>query len=164
MAEEQQQRNRQLQQQALLAGRAPSTIGGDEAAKKFYNTFRALRGKETTFDQMLPSEIESDNLEMEIVDLLIFITNNPIPVGYGKSFKPPGVEEDHDEPLNDEPVKVLTEKTLLQYVGNIVQLFKQKFPNHEEFVGLSSNETPEFWSRLHSRWGTALHGYSTPRP
>ena len=53
MAEEQmQQHNHQLQQQALLAGRAESTIGGDAAAKKFYNTFRALRGKETTFDQM----------------------------------------------------------------------------------------------------------------
>ena len=55
MAEEQQQQqqyNHQLQQQALLAGRAESTIGGDAAAKKFYNTFRALRGKETTFDQM----------------------------------------------------------------------------------------------------------------
>jgi len=70
MAEEQmQQHNHQLQQQALLAGRAESTTGGDAAAKKFYNTFRALRGKETTFDQMLASEIESDNLEMETLKL-----------------------------------------------------------------------------------------------
>lgn len=157
MAEEQQQRNHQLQQQALLAGRAESTIGGDAAAKKFYNTFRALRGRETTFDEMLASEIESDNLEMEIVDLLIFITNNPIPVGYGKSFKPPGVEEDAD--AHDEPVKVLTEKTLLQYVGNIVQLFRQQFPTHDEFVGLGSHDSPEFWSRLQSRFGTELHRY-----
>ena len=159
MAEEQQnthQLQHQRQQQQL--GRADSTIAGDAAAKKFYNTFRALRGKETTFDQMLASEIEADNLEMEIVDLMIFISNNPIPVGYGKSFKPPGVDEDDDEP-NDEPVKVLTEKTLLQYVGNIVQQFRHKFPNHEEFVGLGQHDSPEFWTRLQSRLGTALHRY-----
>ena len=80
MSEDQQQQEQRWQQQHQL-GRAESTIGGDAASRKFYNTFRLLRGKRTTFDEMLFSEIEADNLEMEIVDLMIFISNNPIPAG-----------------------------------------------------------------------------------
>ena len=111
---------------------------------------------------MLPSEIEADNLEMEIVDLLIFISNTPIPVNYRELFKPPTTKPPGgDEEDNDEPIKVLTDKTLLQYVvGNIVQLFRYKFPNHEEFASLGRlDSSPEFWTRLQSQFGTAIHRY-----
>ena len=65
---EQRQRQRQL-------GRAPSTIRVDGSVINFYNTFRALKGKTTTFEQIIPAEIENDNLENEMVDLMYFCSD-----------------------------------------------------------------------------------------
>ena len=81
---EQRQRQRQL-------GRAPSTIRVDGSVINFYNTFRALKGKTTTFEQMLPAEIENDNLENEMVELMYFCSNNPIPrAPFNAGFLPRG--------------------------------------------------------------------------
>jgi hypothetical protein len=86
--DEQQQRRDSLRQNTQQL-RAENTRGGDASAKKFYNTFRALCGRATTFDEMLETEIEADNLEMEIVELMIFISNTPIPQKYGALLQPP---------------------------------------------------------------------------
>ena len=128
-------------------GRAENTRGGDASAKKFYNTYRALCGRATTFDEMLETEIEADNLEMEIVELMMFISNTPIPQKYGALFKPlPGKGGEEDNDNDPEPTKVLGSSTLLRYVGGIIQLLWNKFPDHEEFTGLGRNESPEFWT------------------
>jgi hypothetical protein len=112
--------------------------------------------KATIFDEMLPAEIEADNLEMEIVDLMIFISNNPIPQNYGKLFQPPPGRAAQGEEDVEEPVKLLASSTLVKYVGGIIQLFRNKFPDHEDFDGLGKHDSPEFWSRLHSQFGTAV--------
>jgi len=83
MAEEQQQQqqyNHQLQQQALLAGRAESTIGGDAAAKKFYNTFRALRGN--------PNPNAYGGCRHSLLWLIVICADNPTPK-FRRSKSPP---------------------------------------------------------------------------
>ena len=101
---DQQRRRDQHRLNTQQLGRAENTRGGDASAKKFYNTYRALCGRATTFDEMLETEIEADNLEMEIVELMMFISNTPIPQKYGALFKPPpgkGGEEDNDNDNNN---------------------------------------------------------------
>ena len=146
---DQQRRRDQHRLNTQQLGRAENTRGGDASAKKFYNTYRALCGRATTFDEMLETEIEADNLEMEIVELMMFISNTPIPQKYGALFKPPpgkGAEGEEDNDNDPEPTKVLGSSTLLRYVGGIIQLLWNKFPDHEEFTGLGRNESPEFWT------------------
>lgn len=140
---EQRQRQRQL-------GRAPSTIRVDGSVINFYNTFRALKGKTTTFEQMLPAEIENDNLENEMVDLMYFCSNNPIPrAPFNAGFLPRG----------SGPIKILSSDSLLQYVGNIIKLLCNKFPEHDAFANLEEREQPEFWKRLRPQFSAALGQY-----
>lgn len=151
--EEQQQANPQRHEPSFL-GRSSSTVNGDESAKKFYDTYRAVRGRDTSFDDMLPEEIECDNLENEIVELALFCSSTPIPVGYGAEFEPPGKEAGKEA----EPIKIIRTEVLAQYIGNVIKLFQRTFPMHEEFRGLNVNDSsdvPDFWKNLRPQFLTA---------
>ena len=99
---------------------------------------------------MLPAEIENDNLENQMVDLMYFCSNNPIPrAPFDAGFLPRG----------SGPIKILSSDSLLQYVGNIIKLLRNKFPEHDAFANLEEREQPEFWKRLRPQFSAALGQY-----
>ena len=112
-------------------GRSNSTIVNDNAATKFYNTYRRVMNKVGTFDGMQEVEIEGDNLQNTIAELVDFVCTNPIPSRYVGDFRPPASTEN-----SDEPIPVIKASVLVGYVGKVVKLLHFKFPHHEDFEDL----------------------------
>ena len=63
-------------------GRAPSTVKGDSVSVRFYNAYRAVRGRTLDFDNMVYAEIENENLESEIQELADYCSSNVIPARF----------------------------------------------------------------------------------
>lgn len=143
----QQQTMQRHRQEPALLGRSASTLSSDGTAKRFYDTYRNVRGRGTTFDNMPAEEIECDNLENEIAEPAFFCSSTPIPTNYVEKFEPPPMRPGRE----DEPITIIRADTLAQYIGNIIKLFQHRFPDHEYFRGLDVNDSsdvPEFWRTL----------------
>ena len=135
-------------------GRAPSTVKGDSVSVRFYNAYRAVRGRTLDFDNMVYAEIENENLESEIQELADYCSSNVIPARFTGTFLPPQPEAGDIED-QDQQVQILKMKTISQYIGNIITVLRVKFPHHDDFVGLKANESPKFWSRIRPQFEKA---------
>ena len=138
-------------------GHAPNTIKGDGAAIKFYEAYRRIRNK-STLEDMLFIEIESDNLESEIISICAFASSTPIPRYYVNDFEPPPRRPDQE----DEPIQIIIPNTLSKYIGKILKILQYKFPHHPEFESLDINkpsDVPEFWTSLGPQFKKACNTY-----
>ena len=135
-------------------GRASSTVKGDSVSVRFYNAYRAVRGRTLDFDNMVYAEIENENLESEIQELADYCSSNVIPARFTGTFLPPQPEAGDVED-QDQQVQILKMKTISQYIGNIITVLRVKFPHHDDFVGLKANESPKFWSRIRPQFEKA---------
>ena len=136
-------------------GRSQSTINADNAAIKFFDTYRRVKQNKGGIAQMEYAEIEGDNLQNTIADLVSFASTTSIPRGYRGDFLPP------QSAINsDEPIHIITATVLVGYVGKILKLLHFKFPDHEDFQDLDvrkSSDVPDWWTAMRARFETALN-------
>jgi hypothetical protein len=69
-----------------VLGQAASTAGGDEAALRLYDAYRARRPNKVPFRQMRYVEIEHDNLESEILNFCLWCSSTAIPRFFDDNF------------------------------------------------------------------------------
>jgi hypothetical protein len=96
-----------------VLGQAASTAGGDEAALRLYDAYRARRPNKVPFRQMRYVEIEHDNLESEILNFCLWCSSTAIPRFFDDNLQP-------CRESDDGTTKVLVTSTLSKYAGKIL--------------------------------------------
>jgi hypothetical protein len=97
-------------------GNAPSTISGKNTAVRVFNLYQAeARSGDHHFDDLVPEDVENDNLEDLVTSLAHYMGHVPIPQGNNTG-------------------KILGSESLGQYFGRIMVLLQEKFPKHEAWA------------------------------
>lgn len=125
---------------ARLLGEAAATAASGDSAMKLYEVYRERKGK-LPFDRMRFVEIESDNLENEILNYSIWCSSTPIPRYFDSNLQPKSQNQEG-------PMKLLVTSTLAKYIGKALLNIRRKFPEHPDFTGLKPNEVPGWWTRM----------------
>ena len=104
-----------------VLGQAASTAGGDEAALRLYDAYRARRPNKVPFREMRYVEIEHDNLESELLNFCLWCSSTAIPRFFDDNLQP-------RRESDDGTTKVLVTSTLSKYAGKILMQIRRKFP------------------------------------
>jgi hypothetical protein len=124
-------------------GDAESTVAANKAATRLFNVWRDRNGR-SPLSNMQWVEVEEDNLEAEIFNFCRWVSSTPIPKFFDDQLKP-RLNNSNQEGT----VKLLLKSTLTKYVGKVILMIRNKFPQHPDFASLHSNsDVPLWWTKL----------------
>jgi len=124
-------------------GDAESTVAANKAATRLFNVWRDRNGR-SPLSNMQWVEVEEDNLEAEIFNFCRWVSSTPIPKFFDDQLKP-RLNNSNQEGT----VKLLLKSTLTKYVGKVILMIRNKFPQHPDFASLRSNsDVPLWWTKL----------------
>ena len=122
-------------------GQAASTFHLTQAAKAICNAYR-MQKELSKIEDSTREEFEADNLRNFFVGFIWFLARTPIPQFLNEAALPELL------PRNITNKKYLMCSTLEKYLGQVKELMRRKFPDHDEFQGLRVGEDPPWWSSL----------------
>ncbi len=103
-------------------GDAESTVAANKAATRLFNVWRDRNGR-SPLSNMQWVEVEEDNLEAEIFNFCRWVSSTPIPKFFDDQLKP-RLNNSNQEGT----VKLLLKSTLTKYVGKVILMIRNKFP------------------------------------
>ena len=118
-------------------GLADATLGVKKAAKNFGEYFRRLNDL-VPLDNAVYEEFADDNLKAYCIALFKWASSTPIPA----------YADENMQPTNPDNKRLCQRKSIEQYLIQIKEWIKSKFPNHPDFQSPETKFNPSWWSEL----------------
>ena len=118
-------------------GLADATLGVKKAAKNFGEYFRRLNDL-VPLDNAVYEEFADDNLKAYCIALFKWASSTAIPA----------YADENMQPTNPDNKRLCQRKSIEQYLIQIKEWIKSKFPNHPDFQSPETKFNPSWWSEL----------------